>query len=447
MPRDEMPGTSDGTREFKGTDKRSNRATEVFTSAPMDDMTSQLSATSLKGCPCCCDDCECAYCCCGNCSERGQCNCTEPCKCAGDHCPLPCGGCCPDCTCPMQKPLKKDRRWSDNMFCLVPGPGRVRLESYIMKDIGVADWRNGQRRGRSHSPRTDDDHRSYRNCDHNYGLWERGSCQSPPPPVQATASHQICKENSTDKLFDALYLSKDLPFPREFPVVFPVYRLNFPWRGRRRTGIDSRWNRFPFSRSRSPANQEVEMPAGGGSDEPTEADTTHHGSPPVPSGAGAHQSHHRDSPVPSEAGPSTTAYHSAPRSRTETIVLLLAGIESIQAQIDNLGSDTLDPIQDQVNILRRNTEYLALQMGDPARSPASTMVTLPIIDDVPEIPQDGTSPATRSAGSLPERPRYLRTPSPPTPNESSASHSSTSKCLPPARYGAWFDETGQAYSA
>lgn len=68
-----------------------------------------------NGCPCSCDDCSCSYCCCADCSEYGQCNCDGVCRCPGEHCAPPCGGCCADCPCPLQKAPNRKRRWSDSM--------------------------------------------------------------------------------------------------------------------------------------------------------------------------------------------------------------------------------------------------------------------------------------------------------------------------------------------
>ncbi|KAF9730981.1 hypothetical protein PMIN01_10939 [Paraphaeosphaeria minitans] len=264
-------GTSNAIRDHQDTDKQNNRAARADTSAHIDESATQLSTTRMdeqndNGRQCCVGDGKCSRDRCRDWCVKGQDNCEKPCKCAGDHNPTPCGDCGSDYTCPLHRSLRGDRRWSDNMWRLFPGP---RLERYVLKDVDSGDRASPPPRVRSSPPQDADYHQSYRDHIHDYPPW---SCQSSRPPVQAMESLQARRKNSMDKLLDSLHLSKDVPSPPKSPIVVPVYRFNFSWRCRSRPGESSRWNRLPFSRSRSPAIQEVEPSNMDGNDEPTESE-------------------------------------------------------------------------------------------------------------------------------------------------------------------------------
>jgi hypothetical protein len=207
-----------------------------------------------NGCPCLCGDCQCAYCCCADCSEYGQCNCDEPCRCPGLHCAPPCGGCCADCTCPPQKPPKRTRRWSDAMFRLSKGPGRGRLERYAKKDTAAKSHQVGR-------------------CNSAGQLFDNlGSEKDLLIPAE---SDQVRTCNSAGQLFDNLGLRKDLPVAPEPPIVYPAFvrhRFNFSWVGRRRPGGSSRWNPFSSPRSMPPAQDSPETPDRGNNEAPTQSE-------------------------------------------------------------------------------------------------------------------------------------------------------------------------------
>lgn len=233
----------------------------------MDALNNQLSTTQVddqdeKGCQRCCGDDECTHDPSGDCSEKCQCECDKP-----EECPTSDGGCCSDCTCHShsQKPQKGDRRWSDNMWRLLPGPF---LEYYVLKDNESRSRGYQLRRTRSHSPGGASNHRSYRDRAFNCQSRSRRMSQ----PICATEHLQGPKNNSLDKLLDSLHLSNAIPPPPEHPVEIPVYMFNFSWRERRTPGETLRWNRFRSSDPKPKVIQASEAPSEDGNNEPMEGE-------------------------------------------------------------------------------------------------------------------------------------------------------------------------------
>ncbi|KAJ4353503.1 uncharacterized protein N0V89_005233 [Didymosphaeria variabile] len=230
-------------------------------------------------------------------------------------------------------------------------------------------------------------------------------------------SHKVRKANSVRELLDNLGLTLAPPVAAP-PLVYPVFvanaaaqagnssganeaeppaarphRLNFSWRDRRRQGRSSCWNLFSFSQSRPSTNQDIEV-----------ADVDSHEVPTQTQLAKCDGS----SPDLGAITP-VTAQPSEP-DRNGTIVRLRAGLDTVQAQVEDMRSrldalaETLGPAIEATSTPNGTAE----NRGRGGRPASAKSTELPQGGQY-ETFQDDTSngdPTSAYAKSPPERPLF-----------------------------------------